>query len=103
MHERFPSHDDAVRYWFSMQGWPVTRVHYLFDYDILAWRHGARSQSFTLYITRAVLEDTPPPTLSAALDSLGVAELIRRRPHAYTVLVSTPTGVSVVQPEALPR
>ena len=91
--------DRAVRGWMEAQGWPVTeKTHHDFDRNIYAWRHDVAGECYTLRITMIVIEDIEPLALVEALNRLKVAEKLRERPEAYTLVKKgSPKDVVVVQ------
>ena len=89
--------DDAVHGWMEKHGWRVTDTHDDFDREVYAWRHYASGGSYTLRMSRAVIEDTDAQALVEALDFWKAAELMRESPKAYTWLKRSPTGVVLEQ------
>ncbi len=86
---RFAECDSAVREWMETQGWPVTEeTHHEFRDVTYAWRHEGADQSYTLWITKIVIEDTEPLVLVELLNSWkvaeDVAEKLREQPDAHT-------------------
>jgi hypothetical protein len=52
--------DAEIGRWMKSKGWPVTRVRYISDQEIYAWRHELRGgNSPTLRIALYVLEHYP--------------------------------------------
>lgn len=81
----------------AKHGWNVTMTHYDFDREVYAWRHEQSGIHYTLRIAQAVLEDTPAHVLGAGLDSLNVADLMKKVPRAYTLVRRAAAGVVVEQ------
>ena len=75
----------------------MTKMHHDFDHKIRAWQHEGADEYYTLWITRVAIEDTEPLELVEALNRLKVAEMLRERPEAYTLVKSSRAGVVVEQ------
>ena len=95
-------HDEAIRGWFEEQGWLVASSHYDFDREVYAWRHEAGTERITLRIARTVLEDWPPGMVLVALESRQVAQMLRARPGAYTVIRRRDGSIAVEQLDGPP-
>jgi hypothetical protein len=90
--------DEAIRRWMKGKGWEVNRTQYGARSQVYAWRHEASGgQSYTLRVSRKVLEDYPPFAVAEVLERLKVAGTIRAMPDARFVVVQS--GATVVLEE----
>lgn len=87
--------DQAICAWLEAQGIKVTSNHYYFSEEAYSWRDDTPRPTLTLTVSQHALEDFTPAQLIAALDSLRVAEAMRRDPRGRAALV-VKSGVLVV-------
>ncbi len=79
--------DAKVREWMAGQGWKANSTRDYFDEEVYAWRHDVSSGSSpTLWISRALIEDSQAAEVIEQLDRLGVAERMRTNPKARFLL-----------------
>jgi hypothetical protein len=92
--------DEEICRWMKGKGWEVNRTQYGARSQVYAWRHEVSGgQSYTLRVSRKVLEDYPPFAVAEFLDRLKVATAIRTRPEARYIVVQE--GATVTLQEAL--
>ena len=94
--------DLEARIWMEKHRWPVSYTFYDPARMIFAWRHDAPDGTYTLRVSRSILEDTPARNLAAALDAWGVAPLLLRNPSAYTWIKPANGSAAVEQCDSPP-
>ncbi len=85
-HKDFPEHDRAVRNWFTIRLWPVTETFGYLDAAIYAWRYHGLHGTFTLYITKEVLERNNGHLLPELLEERNAESELRTLPGGDVVL-----------------
>jgi hypothetical protein len=80
--------DTEIRRWMKAKGWEVNHRPEHDEGDVYTWRHEfSPRSSYTLRITRQVLDGFPAFAVLYHLDVLKVAAAIRARPDVRYVLV----------------
>ncbi|HEY2852659.1 MAG TPA: hypothetical protein VGJ18_07420 [Gemmatimonadaceae bacterium] len=86
----FPKHDSVVTLWLARHKMSVDAVQYD-GLNLCAWRYDGSTPFIMLQVTDEVMSHHSPEELDAALESLKVAEILKRDPSQIARLVEAGT------------